>query len=85
MLDGLELQRGQTVDQTLDKKFTGDVRQGLKVLGRYSLRYCVVYKYGLTMLIMSLIFFDICAMTVQCIQNPGVYLAKRLVKAKVRC
>uniref|UniRef100_A0AAQ4PHW7 Annexin A14 n=1 Tax=Gasterosteus aculeatus aculeatus TaxID=481459 RepID=A0AAQ4PHW7_GASAC len=53
VLDGLELQRGQTVDQTLDKKFTGDVRQGLKVL-------------------------------VQCIQNPGVYLAKRLVKAKVR-
>ncbi|KAL6099522.1 uncharacterized protein ACO6RY_01325 [Pungitius sinensis] len=51
VLDGLELQRGQTVDQALETKFTGDIRQGLKVL-------------------------------VQCIQNPGVYLAKRLVNSK---
>ncbi|XP_037329475.2 annexin A2 [Pungitius pungitius] len=51
VLDGLELERGQTVDQALETKFTGDIRRGLKVL-------------------------------VQCIQNPGVYLAKRLVNTK---
>ncbi|KAM6904347.1 annexin A2 [Lycodopsis pacificus] len=52
VLDALELQRGQTVDQALEKKFTGEIRMGLKVL-------------------------------VQCIQNPYVYLAKRLVNTKI--
>ncbi|KAM8841299.1 annexin A2 isoform 1-T2 [Spinachia spinachia] len=51
VLDGLELQRGQTVEQALETKFKGDIQQGFKVL-------------------------------VQCIQNPGVYLAKRLVNSK---
>lgn len=34
VLTGLELQCGQVVNEILEKKFTGDVRLGLKVLGR---------------------------------------------------
>uniref|UniRef100_A0A3Q3JB35 Annexin n=1 Tax=Monopterus albus TaxID=43700 RepID=A0A3Q3JB35_MONAL len=29
---GLELETGQTVDQTVEKRFTGDIRMGLKIL-----------------------------------------------------
>ncbi|XP_068432356.1 annexin A2 [Clinocottus analis] len=32
VLDGLELQSGHVVDQVLEKRFTGDFQQGLKVL-----------------------------------------------------
>nr|XP_046274239.1 annexin A2 [Scatophagus argus] len=51
VLMGLEMESGQMVDQILEKKFTGDIRLGLKVLA-------------------------------QCIQNPDVYLAKRLTATK---
>uniref|UniRef100_A0A3B5MNG2 Annexin A14 n=1 Tax=Xiphophorus couchianus TaxID=32473 RepID=A0A3B5MNG2_9TELE len=47
----LELETGQTVDQLLEKHFSGDFRLGLRVL-------------------------------VQCIQNPQVYLAQRLLTMK---
>ncbi|XP_015245257.1 PREDICTED: annexin A2-like [Cyprinodon variegatus] len=47
----LELETGQMVDQTVEKRFSGDFRLGLRVL-------------------------------VQCIQNPEVYLAQRLVTMK---
>lgn len=51
VLMGLELVSGQTVDQIVEKKFSGDLQLGLKVL-------------------------------VQCIQNPYLYLAKRLTTMK---
>lgn len=35
VLMGLELQCGQVVNEVLEKKFTGDVRLGLKVLGQF--------------------------------------------------
>lgn len=35
VLMGLELEFGQTVDQILEKKFTGDFRLGLRILGKY--------------------------------------------------
>lgn len=41
VLMGLELEKGQMVDQALEKKFTGDFRLGLQVLGEYCLRCCV--------------------------------------------
>ncbi|XP_012707642.3 annexin A2 isoform X1 [Fundulus heteroclitus] len=47
----LELETGQTVDQLVEKSFSGDFRLGLRVL-------------------------------VQCIQNPEVYLAQRLLTMK---
>ncbi|XP_032437718.1 annexin A2 isoform X2 [Xiphophorus hellerii] len=47
----LELETGQTVDQLLEKHFSGDFRLGLRVL-------------------------------IQCIQNPKVYLAQRLLTMK---
>lgn len=51
VLMGLELEVGQMLEQALEKKFSGDIRLGLKVL-------------------------------VQCIENPDVYLAKRLASMK---
>ncbi|KAM9838745.1 annexin A2 [Aulostomus maculatus] len=51
VLMGLELKNGQMVLQTLEKRFSGDVRLGLTVL-------------------------------VQCIENPEMYLAKRLTTMK---
>uniref|UniRef100_A0A3Q0S0K9 Annexin A14 n=1 Tax=Amphilophus citrinellus TaxID=61819 RepID=A0A3Q0S0K9_AMPCI len=51
VLIGLEVELEQTVDQIVEKRFTGDFRLGLKVL-------------------------------VQCIQSPGVYLAKKLQTMK---
>ncbi|PWA16776.1 hypothetical protein CCH79_00017894 [Gambusia affinis] len=47
----LELETGQTVDQLVEKRFSGDFRLGLRVL-------------------------------VQCIQDPEVYLAQRLLTMK---
>ncbi|XP_077362537.1 annexin A2 isoform X2 [Festucalex cinctus] len=51
VLMGLELQSGQMVMPTLEKRFSGDIRLGLTVL-------------------------------VECIQNPYVYLARRLIGMK---
>ncbi|XP_028317263.1 annexin A2 [Gouania willdenowi] len=44
---GLEMETGQTLDQIVEKRFSGDFRMGLNIL-------------------------------VQCIENPFIYLAKRL-------
>lgn len=51
VLVGLEMLTGQTVTEALEKRFSGDIRLGLKVL-------------------------------VQCIQNPDVFLAKRISTMK---
>lgn len=41
VLMGLELELGQTVDQIIEKRFSGDFRLGLKVLGKHSLTHCL--------------------------------------------
>ncbi|XP_071355716.1 annexin A2 isoform X2 [Trachinotus anak] len=51
VLMGLELESGQMAVEAVEKRFSGDIRLGLKVL-------------------------------VQCIQNPDVYLAKRITTMK---
>ncbi|XP_054601364.1 annexin A2 isoform X2 [Nothobranchius furzeri] len=51
VLMGVELENGQTVEELVEKRFSGDLRLGFRVL-------------------------------VQCIQNPEVYLAKRLATMK---
>lgn len=58
VLFGLEMGSGQMVDQALEKKFTGDFRLGLKVLGKYCFRYCVKDYSALSMLIKLWYFFS---------------------------
>lgn len=50
VLMGLELERGEMVDQAVEKQFTGDLRLGLKVLGKYWLGYFVSDWYALSMM-----------------------------------
>lgn len=38
VLMGVELESGQMVDEIVEKRFSGDFRLGLKVLGKYCLR-----------------------------------------------
>ncbi|XP_068189367.1 annexin A2 isoform X1 [Antennarius striatus] len=78
VLMGLELEHGQTMVQILEKKFTGDIEIGLKVLGKYNL-CCSRDQYVFHS---SLLLYGIFVMTVQCIQDPYTYLAKRLASMK---
>lgn len=39
VLMGLELESGQMVEQTVEKKFSGDLRLGLTVLGKHRAEY----------------------------------------------
>lgn len=84
VLEELEVACGQNVDHIFEKRFSGDFRLGLKVLGNISrVKYSEQLHLSICSIIIYLCFLWICVGTAQCIQSPYAYLAKRLTNTKV--
>lgn len=84
VLEELEAACGQDVDHIFEKRFSGDFRMGLKVLGNISqVKYPERLRLSICSVIVYLSFLWICGVTAQCIQSPYAYLAKRLTNTKV--
>lgn len=78
----LEMECGQNVDHIFEKRFSGDFRLGLKIIGNILQVYCW-WKFAFGSIIIFLMFPPYLRVTAQCIQTPYTYLAKRLTNTKV--